>query len=101
MTGERVPELRLMEPVGVTYGKIALRMGAVSDADLMRAQALRREREWEALETILVELGVLSPELAEGVRAAWLRANSECRCCGRVRRRCGCVARAEQDPRAA
>ena len=75
--------LRLVDTRRPCFGKIALRMGAVTEEELSRAQQLRREREWEDLEEILVEMGVLSAGLAEGVRTAWLRARSECPHCGR------------------
>ena len=73
---EGLVELREGKMIGVlSFERIALRMGALEKEDLDRIRSARRERQWEPVEEVLIELGVLAPELADGVRTAWMHAN--------------------------
>lgn len=66
----------------ISFGKIALRVGAVTKDALERARLTRTESGGD-LEGILVDQGALTPELAERVREAFLFACAVCERCGR------------------
>jgi len=66
----------------ISFGKIALRVGAVTREDLEKARAAR-EQSGGNLEAILIEQGALSPELATSVREAFVEACAVCENCGR------------------
>ncbi len=66
----------------ISFGKIALRMGAVTSQDLQKARAVRTEK-GGSLEAILIELGALNDELARAVKDAFVRACAVCETCGR------------------
>ena len=66
----------------ISFGKIALRVGAVTQEQLEQARG-QREDDGGNLEEILLEQGVLTPDLAEFVREAFLRACAVCERCGR------------------
>ena len=66
----------------ISFGKIAHRVGAVSLEDLEKARQLREEKGGK-LDEILLESGALTPELAEFVREAFVRACAICEGCGR------------------
>ena len=66
----------------ISFGKIAHRVGAVTQEQLMEARAVRDETDGD-LEAILLERGSISQELADLVREAFVRACAICEGCGR------------------
>ena len=66
----------------ISFGKIALRVGAVTSEQLVECRA-ERDTSDETLEQILLEKGYLSEDLAEFVREAFLRMCAVCPECGR------------------
>jgi len=66
----------------ISFGKIAHRVGAVTLEQLETARAKRDETE-ASLEQVLVEMEILTPDLAEFVRDAFVRACAVCERCGR------------------
>lgn len=68
----------------ISFGKIAHRVGAVTAEQLTECRAERDAEENDAtLEQILLEKGYISPDLAEFVRDAFVRACAVCDECGR------------------
>lgn len=66
----------------ISFGKIAHRVGAVTQEQLDEARAARDETDGE-LEAILLERGAISQDLADLVREAFVRACAICEGCGR------------------
>ena len=66
----------------ISFGKIALRIGAVTQEQLDQARGVRDD-DGGNLEEILLEQGALTPDLAEFVREAFLRACALCERCNR------------------
>lgn len=68
----------------ISFGKIAHRVGAVTNEQLAECRAERDTSEDDdTLEEILLEKGYLTPDLAEFVREAFLRMCAVCPECGR------------------
>jgi len=66
----------------ISFGKIAHRVGAVSSEQLAECRA-ERDGGDGTLEQLLLDKGYLTPELAEFVRDAFVRACAVCDECGR------------------
>ena len=66
----------------ISFGKIAHRVGAVTTEQLGEARRERDETDG-SLEEILLKNGALTPELADLVREAFVRACAICEGCGR------------------